>query len=437
VVERLGAADEGLRRAAIKCLTNHPEWTTAAVDLIDSLLTAQSVDDEGRHTLQALLTAFHSRPEVAESVGHAIAGKRADVSADRRALLLQQLAETAVVGESTTWTSAIGVALQADEDSVRTAAARAAIALDLKDLLPQLVSLCESPSAGSPLRLDVLRAVVRHQRRLDVASIEWLLQLIATDDRPLDQIAAAEVLAKSELTADELVRLLDVARDRVIVAPGVIRPLLEAGAAGDAAGEVLVFLSARLSSGWRPSDEELERIVSVLPAEQRAEGEHLIEIARAERSQLTSRLADYLSLSAHGDPVRGRAVFFGTNAACSTCHRIGNEGGQIGPDLTRIGASRSARDLVESIVVPSSTIAQGFDAYNVEMIDGIVLNGIVQEPSPETLVIIDSARQPTRIRREEIELMRRSSTSIMPDGFGTKLKPQEFGDLLAWLQSLR
>ena len=43
-------------------------------------------------------------------------------------------------------------------------------------------------------------------------------------------------------------------------------------------------------------------------------------------------------------------------ATCSTCHRVGNEGGVIGPDLTKVGAIRTARDLVESLVVPGATI---------------------------------------------------------------------------------
>src|SRR5262249_134539 len=148
-------------------------------------------------------------------------------------------------------------------------------------------------------------------------------------------------------------------------------------------------------------------------------------------------LAEFLPLIRGGDVDRGRAVFLGNATACSSCHRVGDQGGQIGPDLTRIGASRSGRDLLESILVPSSTLAPGYENYVVQTTDGQIFTGIIGRQSQELVVLLDSARNEQRIRRDQIEQIRRQSTSIMPEGFGRTLTRDQLRDLLAFLQGLK
>ena len=147
------------------------------------------------------------------------------------------------------------------------------------------------------------------------------------------------------------------------------------------------------------------------------------------------RLAEFEPLLTGGDPGRGRAVFFGTKVACASCHRIRDQGGQIGPDLTRIGAIRSGHDLLESVLWPSSTFAQGFEPYTVATADGRVLNGLIARQDADVLILRDSSGAETRLRRDEIEELRRSETSLMPDGLGRALTREEFSDLLAFLRS--
>ena len=121
-----------------------------------------------------------------------------------------------------------------------------------------------------------------------------------------------------------------------------------------------------IRTGWRPDVESLERVLSRFPpaASERVEAVRAASKAGRETpADVRERLAKAEPLLAGGDPAKGRAVFFGTKVACSGCHRIGTEGGRVGPDLTRIGAIRSGRDLLESILFPSSTFAKEFDPY--------------------------------------------------------------------------
>ena len=109
-----------------------------------------------------------------------------------------------------------------------------------------------------------------------------------------------------------------------------------------------------------------------------------------------ARLAEYLPLLEGGNAQRGRAVFLSKKTACSTCHRVGREGGQIGPDLTTIGAIRAGRDILESIVFPSSTIAQEFEQYLVVTTEGRVISGLMARQTADTVVLRDSSGAETR-----------------------------------------
>jgi putative heme-binding domain-containing protein len=150
-----------------------------------------------------------------------------------------------------------------------------------------------------------------------------------------------------------------------------------------------------------------------------------------------ARLAEFDPLLNGGDPGRGRAVFFGTKAACASCHRVGDSGGRVGPDLTRVGAIRSGHDLLESILFPGSTFAQGYEPYAVATADGRVLVGLIVHRDADELILRDPSGAETRLPRAEIEEVRRSETSVMPEGLGSALSREEFRDLLAFLKALR
>jgi putative heme-binding domain-containing protein len=129
-------------------------------------------------------------------------------------------------------------------------------------------------------------------------------------------------------------------------------------------------------------------------------------------------------------------LFFG-KATCSTCHAVRQEGGTIGPDLTTIGAIRSGRDLIESLVLPSATIAQKYETYNIITAEGRVIQGILARQSKETLVVYDAAGAELRLRADQIDELHVSRRSLMPDGLLHVLSRDEIRDLLAYLSSLK
>ena len=138
-----------------------------------------------------------------------------------------------------------------------------------------------------------------------------------------------------------------------------------------------------------------------------------------------------------GDALRGRAVFFGQRAACFACHRVGEEGGRIGPDLGAIAERRTRRDLLESIVFPSASLARGFESFTVATDDGRVHVGLLLNETADSVTVRGADQRETRVRRASIEQMLPSPVSIMPQGLDRTLDARQLSDLLAYLMSLK
>lgn len=147
-------------------------------------------------------------------------------------------------------------------------------------------------------------------------------------------------------------------------------------------------------------------------------------------------LSDLEPLLQGGDENRGQQLYLG-KAGCSACHRVGKTGGVIGPDLTRIGAIRSGRDLIESLAAPSATFAQGYEPLAVELNSGERLNGMRVRQLDDAFVLRDASGAETRLQPGQIKNVVRGEVSIMPDGLLSGLTREEIRDLLAYLQKLK
>jgi putative heme-binding domain-containing protein len=149
------------------------------------------------------------------------------------------------------------------------------------------------------------------------------------------------------------------------------------------------------------------------------------------------RLDTLLSKLEKGDPLRGLQVFHGSKASCGACHEIGYRGGNIGPDLSRIGSIRSRRDLLEAILYPSASFVRSYEPVMVLTRDGEVVNGLLTEENADGVTVIMAADQRRRLQTDEIEEIRPGKTSVMPGGLEQVLSIQELSDLVSLLESSR
>jgi putative heme-binding domain-containing protein len=133
-----------------------------------------------------------------------------------------------------------------------------------------------------------------------------------------------------------------------------------------------------------------------------------------------------------GDYERGRALFFGEQLKCATCHRLRNEGGNIGPDLSNL-VHRDAGSVLRDINEPSSSINPDYVAYNVTLRDGDTLTGFVRAQDTAVLRVITSDGMEHRVPRNELKDLRPSPLSLMPAGLLEGLKEEQLRDLLTFL----
>src|SRR5881397_3110080 len=137
---------------------------------------------------------------------------------------------------------------------------------------------------------------------------------------------------------------------------------------------------------------------------------------------------------------RGRSFESGRTAfrqtGCSQCHRFAGEGGSVGPDLTGVGRRLSSRDLLESILLPSKVIAEGYATTEIETKTGDVVAGRVESETDQEIVIRPPlAPSAATVRKSEIRQRTLSKTSNMPSGIVNTLDEPQILDLLAYLLS--
>jgi putative heme-binding domain-containing protein len=167
------------------------------------------------------------------------------------------------------------------------------------------------------------------------------------------------------------------------------------------------------------------------------ESQKLVQPSAEIPADAQQKLAAWEPLLGKGNPRRGRELYLSPKTACANCHAIGGDGGKVGSDLTKIGAIRSGRDLLESILFPSATLAQGYQSLTVFTTTGEDLQGVVARETEDAIVLREATGAETRIERKQIREMRPSAVSLMPSGLEQALTRDEFADLLAYLQSLR
>jgi putative heme-binding domain-containing protein len=201
----------------------------------------------------------------------------------------------------------------------------------------------------------------------------------------------------------------------------------------------LKVLSALSSSPALPSlraDSVKAHLAKYGPVVQK-EIQNLLAKINVDAARQKAQLEQLLPTMSAGDIRRGQLVFHSEKAACYSCHAIGYRGGNVGPDLTRIGSIRSERDLLEAIVFPSASLVRSFEPIAVATRDGKVYNGLIRGENADELTLATGANQEARIVRHEIEEMRPSTVSVMPAGLDQQLTPQELADLVAFLKACR
>jgi quinoprotein glucose dehydrogenase len=144
----------------------------------------------------------------------------------------------------------------------------------------------------------------------------------------------------------------------------------------------------------------------------------------------------YVDCLEGGNMERGRELFFTRSSlSCVRCHKVGETGGDVGPNLSALGKQKDAEYLLEAIVAPDVAIAVGFETIIVLTEDDESISGILKSEDGETLQIMDAQGV---VRSVEVSSIvgRKKGLSSMPAGLMKYLNRRELRDLVAYLKSL-
>ena len=162
----------------------------------------------------------------------------------------------------------------------------------------------------------------------------------------------------------------------------------------------------------------------------------LPENQRIRRLGAVVQVAELLSRS--GDADRGWNLFFNTEGVqCRVCHRIGQAGEQLGPDLSQIGKKFNRAALLESILEPSKKIDPKYVSYLVETTQGLVHSGLLVSRTETEIILRDAQNKLVQIPGSDVESISPQQASLMPELLLRDLTQQQVADLLEYLGTLR
>jgi putative membrane-bound dehydrogenase-like protein len=327
-------------------------------------------------------------------------------------------------GRYAAWQFAALAGLLAARDRAR---ARAPLDLDrpFADMWNTARTLVTDDSAGEPDRLAAVR-LLGHAAARDPGDRDRLVGLLRPRV-PVD-VQQAAVAALGRTTDPKVPELLIKGwrRDSPQVRGAILDALLGRGAWAGA------LLSA-LEDGRIPAGEidpaRRQRLLKARDRSLRARAESVFAQQAQSRQAVVDAYRSALALK--GEPAAGAAVF---QKLCASCHRLGNVGVEVGPDLATLN-DKSPESLLIAILDPNRAFETKYAAFTIATVDGRVLNGLIASESATAVTLRRQEGKDDVLLRADIEEMAASGQSLMPEGVEKDLKPRDLADLIAFLVS--
>ena len=263
-----------------------------------------------------------------------------------------------------------------------------------------------------PKMLDVVRAVIGgKESKLRQAALQYLAAANAIDALPI----LAQTLERAPV-AEQQTAIALLAKMKQPDADAVLLKAFDKLETGPAAIQ-LDLLEAAQASPNGELKKRFEQYKAKLPA--------------------GDEQAPFKICLTGGDAAAGKKLFFeNEKVQCSRCHKIGGKGGEVGPDLSKVAATRDRNYFLESLILPSAQIAPGFEVNVAILKDGRVVIGNVKTDDETRLVLLAADGKLTEVKKDEIKTRRRQKESAMPP-MGEVLTKTEIRNAIEFLTTLK
>ena len=428
--KHLDSSDEALARTALHLATSHneaDEWFTLS---LQKWLNEDKVSLQRLAALRGYGAALLAKPGVQKLITVMLSHASAEVRTTALSILASQTAGVS----NDAWLSLLDKALTAAPTLLVLDAIKKLKAPIFDAALQAIASDTKRPLSIRLKALDSAKSVKLTGETFDM--VKNVLADAASSSAA--KIQAAGMLATAPIAKEQMPQIAPLLATVGPVELKTLLPLLkrhkDVEIVKSLAREIAKnpAIASQQESLYRTALADLPPEIFetiILPAYNTA-----VAATEAKKRQL-GPLAD--KVIASGKAANGEKHFKAGKGTCIACHKIGDTGRAIGPDLSHIGAIRTERDLLESILFPSNTLARDYEAHIIEASDGQQTLGVIKSHTAEGLLVLDIAGQEKNIPHQTITGDTTLITSLMPMGLDQTLPENELLDLVAWLRSLK
>jgi quinoprotein glucose dehydrogenase len=311
------------------------------------------------------------------------------------------------------------------DEPLRFAVLQAATELGITSTGSMLVNWCHDTSCSPASRARALGSLLVSN---PTAAVEVSAKL-RDDPQPAVRMAARRVRA-ARLPAEQVVPEVEAAIGSADLAERQAAVSLLADLDAPAGVEAVKTLAAKLDSGSLDPTIHLEALEAV---QRRLGREAVASPASGSSEDMVAAWSDTLE---GGDVARGRDLFFTKGeVSCVRCHHAEGKGGDVGPKLDGIAATKQRPYLLESIVAPNVTVAEAYRTTVILTDEGMTVAGILMSEDADTVKLKMADGTVKNVPVASID-ERTSGPSSMPADLAGKLTRRELRDLIAWLASL-
>lgn len=425
---------ELLNDAAWWLAERHADWGDVVVEAIRAELSQPQQDERLLERLGDRLRRFASSAAVQQAMADTLKSPTVDDSL--RLTVLNAMAASRQKPLPAAWAEPLYEGLSGSSGVIRAALTALNGLSDGKldeKTVARLKGIAVDDKIDAELRLRAFNLLPASSREMTPSTLEFVCSQVAIESSVTNRALAVDVLTSTALTSEQLQH---VARQLPRTGAMELQPLMAMFSKSSDVSVGLVLVTALLDAPAATSlfPDRLHEQLSGFGESVTAQAEPLMAKIRQENESKLQRVEEILALLPEADLRRGLKVFQSTKASCIACHRRGYLGGNIGPDLNRIGQVRRERDLLESILFPSLSFVRSYEPVTIATDDGRIFNGAVRDETNETITLQLDAQKSVEIAKSTIEERQAGTVSIMPAGLEKQLTPQELADLVKYLK---
>ncbi|MBL8891481.1 MAG: HEAT repeat domain-containing protein [Planctomycetaceae bacterium] len=434
VVNLAACSDAAIRDQAFLVLTKHSKWA----DRFEPRLREWFGDIEGdSQGLLAVIAGWREQPVVRNMIAEWLRGtSNSTVESQQRLLQVLDTFQHQVLPEE--WEEPMGVWLRVASVEVRDAMLRflAACEYSTDGALAENLRALAADETDLLARLKLVAALPKGEAWDSPLLADSLLLGLDSDDSNVRGLAAA-ALSRIQLTPEHAQALLQKLEQQTI---NTILPAIAAinRVGSDELDRQLLEALPKLPIAKSMATDQFLNLYQNRSPELKALAEETVQAMQRPPADISRQVQELLAELPEGNALDGLQVFRSNKAACSACHRLGYVGGELGPELSTIGSSRTRAALLEAILFPNVRLEQGYRTTKYLTIQGQTYTGIVvRQLDAESFLLQTGVDQTVVLRHDEIELQEPGTVSIMPSGIADVLSRQELADLLAILEAAR